>query len=58
MSHDKLDDLLLQYRNMFDENFRVMAMKGTNEEDLRILVKDCIDNQSPYVLDYDTGTDY
>ena len=53
-----LDDLLMLYRNTFNENFPIMAMKGMNENDAKILVKDCIESGRPYVTEYKDNTDY
>lgn len=53
-----LDQLLIQYRDQFGENFPIMSLGGTSEDDLLKLIKKCLDTGEPYQIDYDTGTDY
>lgn len=53
-----LNSLLLEYADMFNDNFPIMAFKATAEDEIIKLIKDCIDNNKPYNIKYDKGKEY
>ena len=48
-----LDELLLKYRDKFDDNFHIMSLRSANENEIIRLIKDCLDKGKPYEIEYD-----
>lgn len=53
-----LDELLLEYRDKFDDNFPIMSLRSASEDEIIRLIKDCIDKGKPYEIKYNLDVQY
>lgn len=49
-----LKEWLLKYRDRFDENFPIFMLRGTPEDEVIEIIKKCLDQNNPFIVDFDT----
>jgi hypothetical protein len=55
---NKVDELLIKYTEVFNENFPIFAVRTMNEGDLIKLLETCLENKMPYKPKYKEGAEY
>lgn len=45
-----MEKLILEYLEKFDENFPLFMFMGVDEEEIKRIIKRCIDENKPYIV--------
>ena len=54
-----MEKLINEYLEKFDENFPLFMFMGIDEEEVKRIIKKCIDEDKPYIdLEYDKNVLY
>ncbi len=53
-----LNEKLQEYKERFDDNFPVMCFMGVADEEIVKLINKALDNNKPYVMDFENGVVY
>lgn len=54
----KLDALLTQYVEQFDDNFPLFTVRDLDEGEVILAVQKCLDENKPFFTDCPDGVDY
>ena len=54
----KLEALLTQYAEQFDDNFPIFAVRELDEGEVILAVQKCLDENKPYEPEYLDAVDY
>ncbi|GHV52238.1 hypothetical protein AGMMS49579_09170 [Spirochaetia bacterium] len=55
---NKVDELLIRYTEVFNDNFPIFAVRTMPETDLIKLLEACIENGKPYKPVYNQNAEY
>lgn len=53
-----MDEILNEYADKFNENFPIVSFMGTPEDEIIKIVRNCIDKNKPYEMNYEEGVLY
>ena len=45
-----MEELINEYVERFDENFPIFMFMGTDEEELKQIIKKCLKENKPYII--------